>query len=171
MGMEIEIIAEGLHGGNGVELPVRQAKPRAHPVAQALDGSTEKMIEKLAPLAEDAAQWLWHGKHELPVGHLEAEDAGDPVAGGADFPLMAARAEMPCLAGEGEEALVPAVGTLKPGEPGGEVAAAMELTDDGYGVGAERTVNGAVAFLVAGFEFAGTGCSGTAKKLHWLKKS
>jgi len=110
------------------------------------------MVEKFAPLAENSPQRLGHRKHELPGRHLEAEDAGDPVAGLTDFPLMAAGAKMPRLAGEGEEALVAAIGTLEPGESGGEVAAAMELSDDGYGVVAERTVDGAVALLVAGFE-------------------
>jgi len=149
MRMEIEVVAERLHGGNGGELPVGQLKPRPHPVAQALDRGTEKMIEKFSPFAENAAQGLGHRKDELSVRHVEAEDAGDPVAGGADLPLMTARAEMARLAGEGEEALVSTVRALEPREPGGEVAAAVELADDGYGVGAERTVDGAVAFLVA----------------------
>jgi hypothetical protein len=88
----------------------------------------------------------------LSVRHLEAEDAGDPVAGGADFALMAARAEVPGLASEGEEALMATVGTLEPRESGGEVAAAVELPDDVDGVGAKRTVDGAVAFFVTRFE-------------------
>jgi hypothetical protein len=53
------------------------------------------------------------------------------------------------LAGEGEEALVAAISALKARESGGEVAAAMELTHDVDGVGAKRTVDGAVALLVA----------------------
>ena len=72
VGMEIEIITEGLHGGNGAELSVGQLKPRAHPVAEALDGGAEEMIQELAPLAEDASQGFRHRKHELPVQHLEA---------------------------------------------------------------------------------------------------
>jgi hypothetical protein len=56
---------------------------------------------------------------------------------------------VPRLAGEGEEALVPAVGALEPGESGGEVAAAVELANYGYGVVAQRAVDGAVAFFVA----------------------
>jgi hypothetical protein len=64
------------------------------------------VVEKFAPFAEDAAEGFRHRKHELSVRHVEAEDARDPVAGLADFPLMTARAKMPRLAGEGEEALV-----------------------------------------------------------------
>lgn len=56
------------------------------------------------------------------------------------------------LAGEGEEALVAAVGTLEPREYGSEIAAAVELTNDVNGVSSQRAVSGAVAFLVSGFE-------------------
>jgi hypothetical protein len=110
------------------------------------------MVEKFAPLSENSPQRFGHRKHKLPERHLEAEDAGDPVAGLTDFPLMAAWAEVPRLAGEGEEALVAAIGALEPGESGGKVTAAMELSDDGYGVVVEWPVDGAVAFLVACFE-------------------
>jgi hypothetical protein len=110
------------------------------------------VVEKFAPFAEDPAEGFRHRKHELPVWHLEAEDAGDPVAGLADFALMTTRAKMPRLAGEGEEPLVSAIRALEPGESGGEIAAAVELTHDVNRVVTERTVNGAVALLVAGFE-------------------
>jgi len=110
------------------------------------------MIEELAPLAEDAAQGLGHRKDELPVRQLKAEDAGDPVAGLTDFPLMTARAEVAGFAGEGEGALMPAIGALEPGEVCGKVTATVELTHDGYGDVAEWTVDGAVAGFVAGFE-------------------
>jgi len=110
------------------------------------------VIEELAAFAEDAAEGFGHGEDELPVRHVEAEDARDPVAGGADFALVAARAKVARLAGEGEKALVAAVGTLEPRESGGEVSAAVELANDADGVASQRAVNGAVAFLVAGFE-------------------
>jgi hypothetical protein len=110
------------------------------------------VVEKFAPFAEDPAEGFRHRKHELPVRHVEAEDARDPVAGLADFALMAARAEVARLAGEGEEALVAAVGTLEPRESGGEVSAAVELANDVNGVASQRAVNGAVAFLITGLE-------------------
>jgi hypothetical protein len=47
---------------------------------------------------------------------------------------------------------VAAVGTLEPRESGGEVSAAVELANDVNGVASQRAVNGAVAFLVTGFE-------------------
>jgi hypothetical protein len=86
------------------------------------------------------------------VRHLEAEDAGDPVAGLADFPLMTTRTKMPRFAGEGEEPLVSAVRALEARESGGKVAAVVELADDVDGVVAEGAVNGAVAVFVACLE-------------------
>ena len=79
-----------------------------------------------------------HGKDELPVGDGMADGAGDPVAGLAHPALMAGGAEMASLAGEGEQALVAAVGTLEAGEPGGEIAAAVEGADGGGGFRAQR---------------------------------
>jgi hypothetical protein len=108
------------------------------------------MIEELAPFAENATEGFRHRKHELPVRHFEAEDAGDPVSGLADFALMATRTEVARLAGEGEEALVSAFGALQARESGGEITAAMELANGVDGVGAEGAVNGAVAVFVAG---------------------
>ena len=110
------------------------------------------MVEKFAPFAEDPAEGFRHRKHELPVRQVEAEDARDPVAGLTDFALMATRTEVAGLAGEGKEALVAAVGTLEPRESGGEVSAAVELANDVNGVASQRAVNGAVAFLITGFE-------------------
>jgi hypothetical protein len=110
------------------------------------------MIEELAAFAENATEGFGHGEDELSVRHLEAEDAGDPVAGLADFPLVTTRTKVPCLAGEGKEPLVPTVGALQSGESGGEIAATVELADDLDGVVAEAAVNEAVAVLVAGDE-------------------
>ena len=69
------------------------------------------MVEEVAPLAEDAAQHAGNGEDELAVGDGLAEGFGDPVAGGADaalVALVASRADVAALAGEGEEALVSA---------------------------------------------------------------
>jgi hypothetical protein len=108
------------------------------------------MIEELASFAENATDGFGHGEDELPVRHVEAEDAGNPFAGGSDVALMTTRTKVARLAGEGEEVLVSAVRTLEPRETGGEVAAAMELADDLDGIVAERAVDRAVALFVAG---------------------
>jgi hypothetical protein len=75
------------------------------------------MIEELAAFAKNAAEGFGHGEDELPVRHLEAEDACDPVAGGSDLALMTARTEVPSLTGEGEEPLMSAVRALESRNP------------------------------------------------------
>jgi hypothetical protein len=152
VGMKVEVVPEGLHGGDSGELAIGQLESDPHPITEALDGGREEVVEKFAPFAEDPAEGFRHRKHELPVRHLEAEDAGDPVAGRADFALMATWTEVAGLAGEGKEAFMPAVRTLEPGESSGEVSAAVELANDVNGVASQRSVNGAVALLVTGFE-------------------
>ncbi len=81
--------------------------------------------------------------------HVETDGTRRPVAEGADTALVTAGAEVPGLAGEGQQFLVATVGTLDTGEPGGEIAAAIELIDHGDGIPAER----AVRFPVDGFVF------------------
>ena len=152
VGMEVHIVAESLHRSDGGEPAIGQFQPRPHPVLEAVDGRAEEMVEELASFAENATEGFGHGEDELPVWNLEAEGAGNPVAGGADLPLMATGTEVARLAGEGEEALVSAVRTLESRKSGSEVAAAVELADDVDGVGAEGTVDGAVTLFVAGDE-------------------
>lgn len=150
--MEIEVIAKGLDGGDGGEPALGVVEPGAHPIAQGLQADAEEVVEEPAPLAEDAAEGLGHREDELTVRNVEAQVAGDPVAEGSDAALMTTWAEMPGLAGEGEELFVAAVGALEPGEAGGEIAAAVELADDFDSVWPQGTVDGAVASLVAGLE-------------------
>ena len=39
------------------------------------------MGEEMTSFAEDAAEHLWDGEHELAVGHFVADGGGDPVNG------------------------------------------------------------------------------------------
>jgi hypothetical protein len=110
----------------------------------------EEVGEELAAFAEDASEHLWDGEHELAVWHFVADGGGDPVARGADTALMAGRAEMAALAGEGEEAFVAAIGALEAGEAGSEVATAQEGFDGGDGGRVERAEILAVPFFVFG---------------------
>jgi hypothetical protein len=149
VGMEVQIVAECLHRGDGGEPAIGQFQPRPHPVLETVNGRAEEMIEELASFAENAPKGFGHGEDELPVRHVEAEDAGDPITGLEDFALVTTRTKVPRLAGEGEKALVPAIGALEPRETGGEVAAAVELTHNVNGVEAEGSVDGAVAIFIA----------------------
>jgi hypothetical protein len=59
------------------------------------------VIEKVAPLAENAAQHARNGEDELAVRNGLAEGFGDPVAGGEDAALVAGGAEVAAFSGEG----------------------------------------------------------------------
>jgi len=109
-------------------------------------------VEEVAALAEDAAQDAGDGEDELAVWDFVADGGGDPVADGADAPLVAGRAEVAAFAGEGEEALVAAIGALEAGEAGGEVATAEERFDGGSGGGVERAEGFAEFGFVVGEE-------------------
>ena len=67
-------------------------------------------------LAEDAAQDFGDSEDELAVWNLMADTGGYPCACCANSSLVAGGAEMPALAGEGEEFLMAAVGAVKTGE-------------------------------------------------------
>jgi hypothetical protein len=82
-----------------------------------------------------------------------ADGGGNPVAGGADAALVTGWTKVAALAGEGEEAFVAAVRTLKAGEAGNEVATAEEGFDSGSGCVVERAEILAVFAFVAGEEF------------------
>jgi hypothetical protein len=102
----------------------------------------EEEGEQVAAFAEDAAQDLGDGEDELAVGDFVADGVGDPLTHGAGATLVAGRAEVAALAGEGEEAFVTTVRALEAGEAGGEVAAAEEGLDggDGGGIAALKVV-------------------------------
>jgi hypothetical protein len=152
VGMEDEVVAEGVDGGNGTEFALGEVEAGAEVVAETLGGGAEEDGEMGSAFAKDAAQDLGDGEDELAVGDFVADGSGDPVAGGTDAPLVAGRADVAGLAGEGEEALVAAVGALEAGEAGGEITAAQEGFDGGDGLGAERAERLAVAGFVLGEE-------------------
>ena len=93
-------------------------------------------------------------KTNLPVRNLLAETVGDPVSGLTDASLVAGRAEVATLAGEGQQVLVAAVGALETGESAGEIAAAVEFLDDVNGIGSKRSTGLAVGGFVFGEKLA-----------------
>jgi hypothetical protein len=86
------------------------------------------------------------------VRDIVADGGGDPLAGLADAALVAGGAEVARLAGEGEEFLVPAIGTMEAGEPRSEIATTDERADGGHGLGAQRSHCAAMAVFVTGEE-------------------
>lgn len=150
VGVEDEVVAEGVDGGDGSEFALGEVEADAEVIAEAFGGGAEQDGEVRAAFAEDVAEDLGDGEDELTVGDIVADGAGDPIAGASDAALMARGAEVAGLAGEGEKTLVAAVGALKSGEAGGEIAAAEEGLDGGDGLRAQRTEGLAVAGFVLG---------------------
>jgi hypothetical protein len=153
VGVEDQIVAEGVNCGDGTESAFGEVEAGAEGVAEGCGGGVEEVGEEMTSFAEDAAQDFGNGKDKLAVGDFVADGGGDPVAGGADAALMAGWAEVAALAGEGEEAFVAAIGALEAGEAGGEVATAEEGFDGGRGGGVERAEILAVFAFVVGEEF------------------
>ena len=146
--VEDEVVAEGVEGGDGSDAALGEVESGAEGVLKAFDGGMKEYGEELAAFSEDDAQDFWDGEDELAVGNFVADGGGNPLAGGADAALVAGGAEVAAFAGESEEAFVATVGTLEPGEAGGEVAAAEKRLDSGDGGGRERAEGFAVLFFV-----------------------
>ena len=75
MGMEPDVVTEGVNGGNSGELTVGKVEPDSHPVAQRFDGDVEKEIEEFTSFPEDPAEGFRDGENELAVRDVET-DAG-----------------------------------------------------------------------------------------------
>tara|TARA_B110000879_G_scaffold116820_1_gene155444 strand:- start:91261 stop:91647 length:387 start_codon:yes stop_codon:yes gene_type:complete len=126
VGVEDEVVAEGVHGGDGSDATVGKIEPCAEGVLKGGRGGVEQVGEEVAAFAKDTAQGLGDGEHKLAVGNFVADGIGDPSSNGAGAALVAGGAEVAALAGEGEQAFVTAVGTLEAGEAGGEFTATEE---------------------------------------------
>ena len=154
--MEDEVVAKGVEGGDGSDAALGEVESGAEGVLKGLDGGVKEAGEEAAAFLEDAAQDFWDGEDELAVRDFVADRGGNPFAGGADAALVAGGTEVAAFAGEGEESFVAAVGTLEPGETGGEVAAAEEGLDGGDGGGRERAEGFAVLLFVTSEEVVPT---------------
>jgi hypothetical protein len=158
VGVEDEVVAKSVDGGDGSEFAIGEIEAGAEDFLEGIGGGFEEEMEEVAAFAEDAAEDFGDGEDELAVRDFVADGGGDPIGGLADAALMAGGAEVAALAGEGEQAFVPAVGAVEAEEAGGEVAAAEKVADGGEDVGAERAEGGTVFFLVGGEEgFPGGG--------------
>lgn len=152
MGVEDEVVAKGVEGGNGSDAALGEVESGAEGVLEGLDGGMKENGEEFAAFAEDAAQDAGDGEDELTVGNFVADGGGDPFAGGADAALVTGGAEVAALAGEGEKSFVTAIRALQAGEAGGKVAAAEEGLDGGDGGRWERAEGFAVFRFVVGEE-------------------
>jgi hypothetical protein len=152
MGVEDEVVAEGVDSGDGGEFSIGEVEAGAEEFLEGFVGGFEEEVEEVAAFAELAAQDFRDGENELAVWDLVTDGGGYPLGGLADAALVTGGTEVAALAGEGKEAFVTAVGAVEAEKAGGEVATAEEVADGGEDVGAERAEGGTVKFFVAGEE-------------------
>jgi hypothetical protein len=126
VGVVDEVVAEGVHGGDGTDATVGKVESSAEGVLKGGRSGVKQVGEEVASLTEDATQDSGDGEHDLPVRDIMADAGGDPAAGASDTALVAGGAEVAALAGEGEQFFVTTVRAVEAGETGGEVTAAEE---------------------------------------------
>ena len=78
VGVEDEVVAEGVHGGDGSDATVGKIEPCAEGVLKGGRGGVEQVGEEVAAFAEDTAQDSGDGEDELPVRDIMADAGGDP---------------------------------------------------------------------------------------------
>jgi len=78
VGVEDQVVAKGVHGGDGTDAPVGEVESCAEGILQGGCGGVEQEGEEPASFAEDAAQDSGDGEDELTVRHVMADAGGDP---------------------------------------------------------------------------------------------
>jgi hypothetical protein len=137
VGVEDEVVAEGVDGGDGSEFATGEVEAGAEDFLEGIGGGFEEEVEEVAAFAKDAAEDFGNGEDKLAVRDFVTDGGGDPIGGLADAALVAGRAEVAAFAGEGEDAFVAAIGAVEAEEAGGEVTAAEEVADGGEDAGSE----------------------------------
>jgi hypothetical protein len=99
VGVEDEVVAESVDGGDGSEFAIREIEAGAEDFLEGFGGGFEEEVEEVAAFAEDAAENLRDGEDKLAVGDIVADGGGDPIGGLADAALVAGGAEVAALAG------------------------------------------------------------------------
>ena len=72
MGMEDEVIAKSMNGGDGSEFAIGKTELEAKGFGQRIDRTLEQKREQLATFAKDAAQHFGNGENHLPMRDLMA---------------------------------------------------------------------------------------------------
>jgi hypothetical protein len=121
VGVEVDQIAEVLHEEDEARPGARmRGAVRLH--EQSGDDAAE-LSEKRAAVSEERPDELRNGEDILPVRNGPQHAALDPLAVGEDALLMAARAEVARLAGEGEQQIVTAAAAADARKAAVQVAA------------------------------------------------
>jgi hypothetical protein len=102
MGMEDEVIAKSMNGGDGSDFAFRKIELEAKRYGQGIDRALEQKRKQLTTFAKDAAQHFGNGENQLSMRDLMAYRSGDPFTGGTHATLMTSGTKVASFAGEGE---------------------------------------------------------------------
>jgi hypothetical protein len=147
VGVEVDQIAEGLHEEDEARPGARRrGAVRLH--EQSGDDAAE-LSEKRAAVSEERPDELRNGEDILPVRNGPQHATLDPFAVGEDALLMAARAEVARLAGEGEQQIVTAAAAADARKAAVQVAALEKALEHVLLDGAAHATRGAQLRQVA----------------------
>ena len=93
VGVEVQILAEGLNGHDDAGDAFGQAQARAQKLDQALVGDAAEVFEQIAVIAEVWAEHPGDAEHEMPVRHRIEDALGQQRPEELDLLLVAGRAE------------------------------------------------------------------------------
>ena len=91
VGVEDEVVAEGVDGGDGSEFAIGEIEAGAEDFLEGFGGGFEEEVEEVAAFSEDAAEDFGDGEDELPVRDFVADGGGDPISGLANAALILKR--------------------------------------------------------------------------------
>jgi hypothetical protein len=129
MGMEDEVIAKSMNGGNSSDFAFRKIELEAKGFGQGIDRTLEQKRKQPTTFAKDAAQHFGNRENHLSMRDLMTYRSRDPFTCGAHASLMASGTEVASLAGECEQPLMAAIGAFESRESGSKIATAEEGFD------------------------------------------
>jgi hypothetical protein len=135
--IEVDQVAEGLHEEDEAR-PGARMRGAVRLQEQSGDDAAE-LSEKRAAVSEERPDQLRNGKDILPVRNGPQQAAFDPLAVGEDALLMAARAEVAGVAGEGEPEVVAARAAADACEATVQIAAPPRKRSSTFSSTARRT--------------------------------
>lgn len=137
--------AESLDHGDAASLALRPADEPLVVRLDRLDGDPVHPLHEVGPPGEQVAAWPGDREHPLAHGHARKETFHPAICSFGHAAAAAADAEPSGLAGEGHQAMVPAVTALEPREALGRIAALdvpLDLADDVAGQAPARLLDG-----------------------------
>ena len=148
MRMEVEQLSRGLQEPGPARSHIGAVKVAVEVELQRPPGTSGQLSQELAVVAEEDSEPLRDGEDHLAMGDVFEQLLLGPSRPQQLTLLVAARAEPPELAGEGDQKLVSALRAAHPGDTLVEDAAIEVAMDCRFDAAAQIAVGVAEAFLV-----------------------